>query len=43
MGSNKDLGFKVKEQAGAIPIFHNGRKATTLRGSLAECGGCELM
>ena len=39
MGSDKDLGLTVKEKAGEIVIFHNGRKAKTLRGSLAECGG----
>ena len=40
--SNEDLGFTVKEKAGEITIFHNGRKATTLRGSKAADFICEL-
>ena len=35
MDERDDLGFTVREDAGGISIFHNGRKAATLRGSRA--------
>lgn len=35
MENNGDLGFTVKEKSGEYTIFHNGRKATTLRGTKA--------
>ena len=33
--SNEYLGFTAKEESGEFVIFHNGRKATTLRGTKA--------
>lgn len=42
MDSNGDLGFTVKEKSGEFIIFHNGRKATTLRGTKAADFSCDL-
>ena len=33
--ADADLGFTARERGGEIIIFHNGRKATTLRGMRA--------
>ena len=35
MAHSEDLGFTAQEKSGEITIFHNGRKATSLRGSKA--------
>ena len=35
MTSSDDLGFTIKEKPGEIIIFHNGKRATTLRGKKA--------
>ena len=34
-GEAESRGFSAKERGGEIIIFHNGRKATTLRGTRA--------
>jgi len=36
MDNDSDLGFTFRQTGAEYHVFHNGRKATTLRGSKAE-------